>query len=155
MKIWTRLAVAAAVAAGFAMPVYAADGDGLQSHENTQGATVERNPVVSPSSQATRMPTWNGRFAANMHDDALTAQPSLEQHREATTLQEVSPPITAVPSDTAAPSVVSPSMSGPSAAEESRATGKVDAQQASPPRTGADVQAGDMGPSNAKAGGSQ
>jgi len=37
-----------------------------------------------------------------------------------------------------------------SAAEESHITGKVDASEAAPPQTGADVQPGDMGPSNAK-----
>ncbi len=130
MRNWKRLAIASVMGAGVAMPVFAADGDALQSQENQHGNAVERNTVLAPSSAATPVPMWDGA-------------------------RGLSPPTTAIPSDTAAAAVVSPSgtMSGaPSAAEESRATGKVDAPEAAPPRSGSDVQAGDMGPSSPKAG---
>jgi hypothetical protein len=138
MKTWKRAAIACIVGAGLAVPVYAADGDALQSHESARGSGIERNPVTTPlpSTATIPVPMWNGGSRSTAtgprYNEPLTASPQGQS----------------LPSTMASPS----SSSGPSAAQESRATGNVDAQQASPPRTGSDVQAGDMGPSNAKSG---
>lgn len=135
MKDWKRLAIAAVVGAGLAVPAFAGDGDGLQSPENQHGNKVERNPIISPSSQATPVPAWDSVHGARITDDLSTAP--------------------GIPSASSS-NLVSPSMYGaPSAAEEGHATGKVDADTAAPPQTGADVQAGDMGPANAKGGTAQ
>lgn len=125
MRIWKRLAVASVISAAFAIPAWAGDGDALQSPENQHGNQVERNAVVTPPSDATSTPTWNEQRTYGNSTMALPGS-----------------------------AITSPGTSYESAAEESRATGKVDAGHAAPPQTGADVQPGDMGPSNAK-GGSQ
>ena len=122
MRIWRRVAVASVITAAFAVPAWAAEGDAMQSQENQYGSQVERNTVVTPPSEATPTPAWNGQ---RTYDSSTYGSSTM------------TPPIT----------------SSESAAEESRATGKVDASEAAPPRTGADVQAGDMGPSSPKAGG--
>ena len=139
MTIWKRLAIASALSVGVCLPAFAADGDGLQSYENEHGNAIERNPVLTPTpptNATARVPMWNGTRAT--YGSSAITTPS----------DDVSTP--------AGAALVSPGgtvTGAPSAAEESRATGKVDAPDAAPPRTGSDVQAGDMGPSSPKAGG--
>jgi hypothetical protein len=145
MKTWRKLAIATAIGAGVSLPVYAADGDALQSYENQHGNAVERNVVVSPTPTQTT-PSWNGANEPLLRDRTL-ARPDTSIDRGPIT----APAPTTMSSDGS--TVVSPSMSTPSAAAETDVTGKVDADTATPPQTGADVQAGDMGPSSPKAGG--
>jgi hypothetical protein len=118
------------MSAAIAVPAWAADGDALQSHENQHGNQIERNAVTTPPSEATPTPAWDGRRTYSY--DRSTSQGSSAMSLPGSTLR-------------------SPGMSAESAAQESHATGKVDADQAAPPQTGADVQPGDMGPSSAKA----
>jgi len=117
MRIWKRLAIASAIAAAAAAPAWAGGGYGQ----------TQDDQAVTPSTQATPTPTWDGQ---------RTYGNSSKYHRSTKML----------PGST----ITSPDSTFDSAADESHATGKVDAGQAAPPQTGADVQPGDMGPSSAK-----
>ncbi len=104
--------------------------------------------IASAMSAAFAVPTWANEPLQNQEDQYGN---QIESNRA------VTPPSYATPMPMwngqrtyGNSTIASPEMSDGSAAQESHATGKVDASYAAPPRTGSDVQPGDMGPANAK-----